>query len=40
LSEELKNYALVKCNLSEEKLEEIIDKWNSIGCTSFCDNRD
>ena len=38
LSEALKNYKLVECKLTDEELEEFgkfIDKWNSIGCTSF-----
>lgn len=44
LSEALKNYELVECKFTDEELkglEKFIDKWNSIGCTSFniCDEK-
>lgn len=35
LSEALKNLELVECKFTDEELEEFLDKWNSIGCTSF-----
>ena len=31
----LKNYTLLECNLSEEELDEIIDKFYSVGHSSF-----
>lgn len=40
LSEALKNLELVECKFTDEELEEFLDKWNGIGCTSFCMNRD
>ena len=35
LSKALKNYKLVECRISDEQFEILLDKWNSIGCTSF-----
>lgn len=40
LSEALKNLELVECKFTDEELEAFLDKWNSIGCTSFCMNID
>lgn len=40
LSEALKNLEMVECKFTDEELKEFLDKWNSIGCTSFCMNKD
>ena len=35
MSEALNDYTLLECNLSEEELDEIIDKFYSVGHSSF-----